>query len=255
MSPGRSFSKNNVHTHDVVPYLKGTGEEHHDFGHIIHTFSFGAEDEFTKNPSKVMGKTLKQRLDIKDPLENLKADTTHSEYMFQYFTKVVATEYRKLNGEKLSTFQYSATSYERDLGPRAVAPPGKSGQSDTGTHSPHQVQHGFMGVPGVFFVSVAAASQAGQGPRCSESHAADLTSPHPPRTELRDLPAPHRAHRVPRPLLALPLLPLLHRRRRPHPRRAPRRCHLELEDKEERGRLFGRRRWRYERVWVVWYGR
>ncbi|CAO1613761.1 unnamed protein product [Parajaminaea phylloscopi] len=156
LSPGRSFSRNNVHTHDIVPYLKGSGEEHHDFGHIIHQFSFGSEDEFSGMPSTHFGKTVKQRLDILDPLKGLKADTSRSEYMFQYFTKVVATEYRTLKGHKLSTFQYSATSYERDLSPQTLfAEQGgiaKKAPSDVAsTHQPHQVQHGFAGIPGVFF--------------------------------------------------------------------------------------------------------
>lgn len=152
LSPGRSFSRNNVHTHDIVPYLKGTGQEHHDFGHIIHSFSFGAEDEFTGTPSTHLGKTAKQRLSISDPLTGLKADTTRSEYMFQYFTKAVATEYHTLSGETLTTFQYSASSYERDLAPKPI-PSAKTatGVDMAGTHSPHQVQHGFMGIPGVFF--------------------------------------------------------------------------------------------------------
>lgn len=154
LSPGRSFSRNNIHTHDIVPYLKGSGEEHHDFGHIIHSFSFGAEDEFSAKPSTHLGKTAKQRLDIVDPLKGIRADTTRSEYMFQYFTKVVSTEYRALSGDTLRTFQYSASSYERDLAPQSIPSAGKTGTrgGDTsGTHSPHQVQHGFMGIPGVFF--------------------------------------------------------------------------------------------------------
>lgn len=160
LSPGRSFSKNNVHTHDIVPYLKGTGEEHHDFGHVIHTFEFGAEEEFEvpasskKGSSPIMGQEAKKRLGIKNPLNGLTAKTSQAEYMFQYFTKVVATEYRPLSGDRISTFQYSATSYERDLrGPMVTS--GKAGEvekaSGGSTHAPHQVQHGFMGIPGVFF--------------------------------------------------------------------------------------------------------
>lgn len=29
ISPGKSFQKNSVHVHDLVPYLAGTGAEHH----------------------------------------------------------------------------------------------------------------------------------------------------------------------------------------------------------------------------------
>lgn len=164
LSPGRSFSRNNVHTHDILPYLKGTGEEHHDFSHTIHEFSFGAEDEYSllsqSDSAKPMGKSVKQKLDIIDPLRGLKAQTKQSEYMYQYFTKVVATEYRTLAGSRSSTFQYSATTYERDLSPAALfGLPGSGGEKnkvhgDSGsTHQPHQVQHGYAGIPGVFFVS------------------------------------------------------------------------------------------------------
>jgi hypothetical protein len=29
ISPGKAFQKNSVHVHDLVPYLAGTGAEHH----------------------------------------------------------------------------------------------------------------------------------------------------------------------------------------------------------------------------------
>lgn len=192
LSPGRAFQKNTVYVHDLVPYLAGrTGLAHHDFGHIIHEFGFGSAEEFDtidwvhtlraaksggkKVPKAVRGKAeispsskkskggelavpgspVKARLGVIDPLAGVRAHTEISNYMFQYFLKVVGTEYRTLSGEELKTHQYSVTSYERDLDPahNAAAAAGLSPNSATNQHdgSPHPVvQHGYMGVPGLF---------------------------------------------------------------------------------------------------------
>ncbi|KAE8230159.1 hypothetical protein CF326_g4846 [Tilletia indica] len=192
LSPGRAFQKNTIHTHDVVPYLAGKGASHHDFGHIVHAFGFGSAEEFGtidwantfkkahligEMPPPVKGKSeikvappsrgkvadgaipgspVKARLGVIDPLAGIRAHTEESNYMFQYFLKVVPTEYRTLRGEELKTHQYSVTSYERDLDPahNAAAAAGLSPNSPSSQQSKTghaQVQHGFMGVPGVFF--------------------------------------------------------------------------------------------------------
>lgn len=163
LSPGRSFSRNNVHTHDVVHYLKDSQDQQHDFGHIIHAFSFGAEDEFDDHGAvgkhRLFGSMaesgpLKTKLDIKEPLANYRGRKQSASTMYQYFTKVVATEYRPLKGKPMSTFQYSATDYVRDLSPASNFIQGKATGDTAATHSPQQVQHGFQGLPGVFFVSM-----------------------------------------------------------------------------------------------------
>ncbi|KAN0060602.1 ER-derived vesicles protein erv46 [Thecaphora frezii] len=151
LSPGRAFQSNSMHVHDLVPYLTGTGAEHHDFGHFIHAFGFASENE--SGTSGVSGRTvddadIKRRLGVKDPLEGVRAHTEHSQFMFQYFLKVVATEFRSLAGETLKTHQYSVTTYERDLSPGASAKLAAGHSSEgSGAH----VMHGFAGVPGVFF--------------------------------------------------------------------------------------------------------
>lgn len=61
--------------------------------------------------------------------------------MFQYFLKVVSTRFERFSGDSLSTHQYSATSYERDL---------SQGNAPVQEHG-HTTTHGFAGVPGVFF--------------------------------------------------------------------------------------------------------
>lgn len=138
LSPGRSFQSNAMHVHDLVPYLEGG--QHHDFGHEIHKFSFGSETEqISQNNAET--ERLKKKLNISDPLTGIKAHTEESNYMFQYFLKVVSTRFETIDRKMLSTHQYSVTSYERDLN-QSNAPAKEAG---------HTTTHGFAGVPGVFF--------------------------------------------------------------------------------------------------------
>ena len=66
--------------------------------------------------------------------------------MFQYFLKVVPTELRLTNRHLLKGHQYSVTSYERDLDMSTGHQ-----QEAAKKEVPGKVQHGFMGMPGVFF--------------------------------------------------------------------------------------------------------
>ncbi|PWN50520.1 DUF1692-domain-containing protein [Violaceomyces palustris] len=144
LSPGKAFQRNSMHVHDLVPYLAGTGAEHHDFGHQIHTFGFGVGSD---SPSAIADqRAIKKRLGVVDPLEGVRAHTEKSQFMFQYFLKVVSTEYVTLSNEHLKTQQYSVTTYERDLSPEANAAQAAANHGG-GTHT----THGFAGVPGVFF--------------------------------------------------------------------------------------------------------
>lgn len=59
---------------------------------------------------------------------------------------MVATELHKLNGAIIKSHQYSVTSYERDLD-LSPAHQKEVAQKET----PGKVQHGFVGMPGVFF--------------------------------------------------------------------------------------------------------
>ncbi|GAA5908587.1 retrograde cargo receptor ERV46 [Sporobolomyces salmoneus] len=145
LSPGRSFQANAMHVHDLVPYLQGGTK--HDFGHEIHGFSFASEteEEFFKGGkkgTKGSREKTKKELGIVDPLEGVKAHTEESNYMFQYFLKVVSTQFEFLDGRELKTHQYSVTQYERDLS-------NKNAQSKD-SHG-HQTTHGYAGVPGLFF--------------------------------------------------------------------------------------------------------
>ncbi|KAL8279228.1 hypothetical protein RQP46_008265 [Phenoliferia psychrophenolica] len=140
LSPGRSFQANAMHVHDLVPYLQGGNK--HDFGHVIHHFSFGSEMEEEFVGVGGMGlEDTKRSLGIVNPLDGMKAHTEESNYMFQYFLKVVSTHFTFLDGRELNTHQYSVTQYERDL----------SGSRTGKDAEGHQTTHGYAGVPGLFF--------------------------------------------------------------------------------------------------------
>ncbi|QRW01053.1 Endoplasmic reticulum vesicle transporter [Ceratobasidium sp. AG-Ba] len=148
-SPGRSYVSNKNHLHDLVPYLKDGS--HHDFGHHIHEFHFEgdseAEDEW-KGEDKSTAWRKKVGLDYY-PLDGIVAHVsddryTASNWMFQYFMKVVATEFKYLDGHIVRSNQYSITSYERDLTHELMS---------RSQHDAHGaiVGHTVHGLPGAYF--------------------------------------------------------------------------------------------------------
>ncbi|MBW0466851.1 hypothetical protein O181_006566 [Austropuccinia psidii MF-1] len=137
LSPGRSFQTQQMHVQDLVPYLQGSNL--HDFGHIIHRFAFMDVSQPVDTPQTMQ---IKRRLDIVNPLDGVKAHTEASNYMFQYFLKVVGTEFRLLDGKTVKTHQYSVTQYERDLA---------HGEKRDSDGLGHLTSHGHVGIPGVFF--------------------------------------------------------------------------------------------------------
>ncbi|KAG8214562.1 Sec1 family-domain-containing protein [Butyriboletus roseoflavus] len=140
ISPGRSYQTNNRYFYDLVPYLKDD-KNIHDFSHIVHEFYFMADDEYNPAKSKI-GKEMRRRMGIEEnPLDAYEARTTKAQYMFQYFLKVVSTQFRTLDGKSTNTHQYSVTHFERDL----LKPIGE--QDKQGVYT----QHGVAGAPGAFF--------------------------------------------------------------------------------------------------------
>jgi len=140
LSPGRSFQTSSRNLYELVPYLRNDGNRH-DFSHTIHDFSFEGDDEYDFTKARA-GREMKERMGIRgDPLNGTVARTATSQYMFQYFLKVVSTQFRDIQGNVVRTHQYSVTQFERDLS--------KGSQADTaqGVH----VQHGITGAPGAFF--------------------------------------------------------------------------------------------------------
>lgn len=139
LSPGKSFQSSSRNIYELVPYLRNDGNRH-DFSHTIHQFAFLGDDELNHRKRKT-SLEMKQKLDLlTNPLDGSVATTAKSQYMFQYFLKVVSTEYVNLAGSKVRGHQYSATQFERDL-------------TNAGDQKDHGVaiQHGVQGLPGAFF--------------------------------------------------------------------------------------------------------
>jgi hypothetical protein len=97
-APGPSFELQGMHAHDLNDYRKHAKDWK--FSHRIHHLSFGESRGFT-NP-----------LDGVDKKANGLYDT------YQYYIKVVSTEFTFLNGSNLVTNQYASTEHQRDVSPR-----------------------------------------------------------------------------------------------------------------------------------------
>lgn len=125
LSPGRSFRSSISNIYDLVPYLRDDGNRH-DFSHTIHEFAFEGDDEYDLFKAKA-GREMKQRIGIEaNPLDgavgrvSLKVyllqemviqyervhQTPKQQYMFQYFLKVVSTQFRLLEGKTVSIHLY-----------------------------------------------------------------------------------------------------------------------------------------------------
>ncbi|KAJ3796139.1 endoplasmic reticulum-derived transport vesicle ERV46 [Lentinula aff. detonsa] len=140
LSPGKSFQNSARNIYELVPYLRDDGNKH-DFSHTIHQLSFEGDDEYDYRKAKI-GREMKTRLGLdKNPLDDTLHRTSKAQYMFQYFLKVVSTQFRTIDGKIIHSHQYSVTHFERDLAE------GGLGDTPQGVH----LQHGVSGVPGAFF--------------------------------------------------------------------------------------------------------
>ncbi|KAH7870887.1 Sec1 family-domain-containing protein [Lentinula edodes] len=142
LSPGKSFQSSARNIYELVPYLRDDGNKH-DFSHTIHQLSFEGDDEYDYRKAKI-GREMKARLGLDtNPLDDTlhRVGTSKAQYMFQYFLKVVSTQFRTLDGKIIHSHQYSVTHFERDLAE------GGLGDTPQGVH----LQHGVSGVPGAFF--------------------------------------------------------------------------------------------------------
>lgn len=128
-APGSSFSNNAMHVHDIVGFLTDTSK--HDFTHHIHHFSFGPQ------PAKGTPEAVKMH----NPLDGTNKVVDDGNYMFQYFLKVVSTQFHFFNRPPIFTNQYSVTSHERDL----------TGKHDNNVKGTNMQAHSHGGVPGLFF--------------------------------------------------------------------------------------------------------
>lgn len=119
LSPGRSFQSNSRNLYELVPYLRDDGNRH-DFSHIIHHFGFEGEmncppliaipsekgsvvvsgDDEYDYWKAAAGREMKNRLGLAvNPLDGANYRTSKAQYMFQYFLKVVSTQFRTVDGK------------------------------------------------------------------------------------------------------------------------------------------------------------
>jgi hypothetical protein len=92
IAPGRSFSINHVHVHDVQPYSSS------DFNmtHTVRHLSFGRN---------VPGKT--------DPMDGVEGVAEKGSEMFNYYVKIVPTIFARLDGSTFVTNQFSVTRHSK----------------------------------------------------------------------------------------------------------------------------------------------
>lgn len=119
LSPGKSFQSSSLNVYELVPYLRNDGNRH-DFSHTIHQFAFLGDDEIDPRKRKT-GDIMKEKLGLLiNPLDGsiskvsiqslfclrIESDsftqTAKAQYMFQYFLKVVSTQFQNLDGKTVS---------------------------------------------------------------------------------------------------------------------------------------------------------
>eukprot|EP01094_Clydonella_sp_ATCC50884_P007129 TRINITY_DN1630_c0_g1_i1.p1 TRINITY_DN1630_c0_g1~~TRINITY_DN1630_c0_g1_i1.p1 ORF type:complete len:382 (-),score=139.60 TRINITY_DN1630_c0_g1_i1:745-1890(-) len=110
VAPGKSFQGHHTHVHDLQMFGKDASW---DLSHSIAKLSFGDDFPGIVNPLDGVAKTA-------DPSGSM---------LYQYFVKVVPTQYEQADGTVINTNQFSATEYSKNLG----------------TSTDH-------GLPGVFFL-------------------------------------------------------------------------------------------------------
>jgi len=97
-APGKSFQQHHMHVHDLQPFRNFK----FNLSHTINRLSFGKEFPGIINPLDGVMKANEKEKD--------------GAGMYQYFVKVVPTIYESLNGNTLSTNQFSVTEHFKSLG-------------------------------------------------------------------------------------------------------------------------------------------
>lgn len=92
IAPGKSYSINHIHVHDVQPFSTS------DFNvtHIVRHLSFGRN---------VPGKT--------DPMDGVEGVAEKGSEMFQYYIKIVPTTFARVDGSTFVTNQFSVTRHSK----------------------------------------------------------------------------------------------------------------------------------------------
>ncbi|KAL3280980.1 hypothetical protein HHI36_004205 [Cryptolaemus montrouzieri] len=109
IAPGKSFSINHVHVHDVQPFSSTEFNTTHKIRHL----SFG---------ERIMSETH-------DPLKDTVGLAEEGATMFQYYIKIVPTQYVNGKGEVINSNQFSVTKHKKVV----------------------SITSGESGMPGIFF--------------------------------------------------------------------------------------------------------
>ncbi|KAI8897906.1 endoplasmic reticulum vesicle transporter-domain-containing protein [Globomyces pollinis-pini] len=96
-APGPSFEIQGMHAHDLNDYRNHKHDW--DFTHTVHHLSFGTAWGIT------------------NPLDGIAKKATGAYETFQYYIKVVSTEFEFRNGTSLLTNQFASTEHKRDVTP------------------------------------------------------------------------------------------------------------------------------------------
>ncbi|CAG4968007.1 unnamed protein product [Colias eurytheme] len=95
IAPGKSFTINHIHVHDVQPYSSSVFNT----THIIKRLSFGSDIK--------SGNTA--------PLDGVTGLAKEGAVMFQYYIKIVPTMYVSLDNQVLHTNQFSVTRHQKSV--------------------------------------------------------------------------------------------------------------------------------------------
>lgn len=95
IAPGKSFTINHVHVHDVQPYSSSVFNTTHYINHL----SFGTDIEGANTA----------------PLDGVKGVAKEGAVMSQYYLKIVPTMYVKLDGTVLHSNQFSVTRHQKSV--------------------------------------------------------------------------------------------------------------------------------------------
>ncbi|CEG65262.1 hypothetical protein RMATCC62417_02078 [Rhizopus microsporus] len=118
-SAGKAFSQGGSHIHDMSQFLHN--DQNQNFMHFIKHLQFGQHEYHSEKQKRTKSNELIH------PLENTKWGSANAAMMYQYFLKIVPTEFHFLNKKRIRTFQYSVSKQD------------------------HVVNY-FGGLPGVFFM-------------------------------------------------------------------------------------------------------
>ncbi|KAG1152174.1 hypothetical protein G6F37_005747 [Rhizopus arrhizus] len=103
-SAGKAFKQSGSHIHDMSTFLHN--DKNQNFMHTIQHLQFGNHDYNSEKQKRTKSSELIH------PLENIKSGNSETAIMYQYFLKIVPTEFNFLSGKRIRTFQYSVSKQD-----------------------------------------------------------------------------------------------------------------------------------------------